>query len=59
MKNLKKIGREDLKSIKGGLRQCPEDGQCGNGWCCSGGACRLISGASPSTYLCDYIPPID
>lgn len=55
MKNLKKISRHNLKSIKGGIRICPENGDCGPGWCCSGGGCRLISGASPETYLCN--PP--
>lgn len=56
MKNLKKISRESLRSINGGLRMCPPDGDCGSGWCCSNGACRLIAGASPSTYLCDAVP---
>ncbi|MCS3530816.1 bacteriocin-like protein [Chryseobacterium sp. JUb7] len=56
MKNLRKITRDSLKTIKGGLRQCPEDGDCGPNWCCANGACRLISGASPSTYLCTYYP---
>lgn len=53
MKNLQKMSRENLKSIKGGLRQCPLDGDCGPGYCCSKGACRPFSGASPTTYLCD------
>ncbi|MDH6252201.1 hypothetical protein M2347_001928 [Chryseobacterium sp. H1D6B] len=53
MKNLKKVSRDSLKTIKGGLRACPLDGDCGSGWCCSGGACRTIAGASPSTYLCN------
>ncbi|SHM45990.1 bacteriocin-like protein [Chryseobacterium polytrichastri] len=56
MKNLKKVSRENLKTIKGGLRMCPLDGDCGSGWCCSNGACRTIAGASPSTYLCTYYP---
>ncbi|MFP3599295.1 bacteriocin-like protein [Chryseobacterium sp. SIMBA_029] len=53
MKNLQKVTRESLKTIKGGLRQCPIDGDCGPGYCCSKGACRPFSGASPTTYLCD------
>ena len=56
MKNLKKMTREDLKTIKGGYRTCPDDGDCGPDWCCANGACRLISGASASTYLCTYYP---
>ncbi|MDH6252202.1 hypothetical protein M2347_001929 [Chryseobacterium sp. H1D6B] len=55
MKNLKKITRESLKTIKGGYQKCPEDGQCGNDWCCADGACKPISGAGHG-YLCTYIP---
>ena len=57
MKNIKKISRERLKTIKGGLRMCPEDGNCGGDWCCANGACRPIAGAGPDTYLCT--PPLN
>ncbi|MCL1672087.1 bacteriocin-like protein [Elizabethkingia ursingii] len=55
MKNLKKLSRESLKGINGGYRMCPEDGNCGDGFCCAGG-CRPISGAGPNTYLCSPPP---
>jgi len=53
MKNLTKISRENLKTIKGGFRMCPADGNCGDNWCCAAGGCRLISGAGPNTYYCN------
>ncbi|PUB34644.1 hypothetical protein C8J95_102309 [Elizabethkingia sp. YR214] len=55
MKNLKKLSRESLKEISGGYRMCPEDGNCGDGFCCGPGGCRSIAGAGPDTYLCS--PP--
>lgn len=42
MKNLKKISRENLKVIKGGLRYCNSEELCAEGWCCSGNTCRPI-----------------
>ncbi|MCT2562848.1 bacteriocin-like protein [Chryseobacterium herbae] len=59
MKNLKKISRENLKSIKGGLRRCPENGECGGDQCCANGVCRPIAGAGPNTYYCTPPPMID
>ncbi|MCL1668847.1 hypothetical protein M2T82_12300 [Elizabethkingia ursingii] len=57
MKNLKKISRENLRAINGGFRMCPEDGNCGNNYCCStAGGCRPISGAGPNTYYCIAFP---
>lgn len=50
MKNLKKMSRENLKTIKGGLKYCGGGEPCGEGWCCAGSACRPIN--SP------YCPPI-
>lgn len=55
MKNLKKLSRENLKEISGGYRMCPEDGNCGDEFCCAPGGCRSIAGAGPKTYLC-YAP---
>lgn len=34
---------------------CPEDGNCGDGFCCALRGCRSIAGAGPKTYLC-YAP---
>lgn len=34
---------------------CPEDGNCGDGFCCAPGGCRSLAGAGPKTYLC-YAP---
>jgi hypothetical protein len=45
MRNLKKLSRESLKGINGGYRMCPEDGNCGDGFCCGPGGCRSIAGA--------------
>ncbi|MBK1896405.1 hypothetical protein [Chryseobacterium paridis] len=46
--NLKSLERNQLKTILGGFRQCPEDMECGNDWCCINGACRPISQAGPN-----------
>ncbi|GEN73562.1 MULTISPECIES: bacteriocin-like protein [Chryseobacterium] len=59
MKSLKKISREGLKTIKGGLRQCPLDGNCGGDQCCANGVCRSIAGAGPNTYYCTPPTVID
>ncbi|MGN7864761.1 bacteriocin-like protein [Chryseobacterium sp. 22458] len=42
MKNVKKISRENLKAIKGGLKYCNDELPCGEGWCCAGRTCRPI-----------------
>lgn len=54
MKNLKKLSRENLRLVSGGLRSCMDG--CGPGECCSNGACRRGPNTGPRTYLCD--PPI-
>ncbi|WP_131368730.1 bacteriocin-like protein [Chryseobacterium luteum] len=59
MKNFKKISRQGLKTIKGGLRQCPLDGECGGNQCCASGVCRPIAGAGPNTYYCTPPTMID
>ncbi|WP_185289423.1 bacteriocin-like protein [Chryseobacterium lactis] len=41
MKNLKKISRESLRTIEGGLN-CNNEEPCGEGWCCAGRTCRPI-----------------
>lgn len=46
MKNLKKLSRENLKSIKGGYKMCIEELPnygCGDGECCYNNACRRFS----------------
>ncbi|WP_157859474.1 bacteriocin-like protein [Chryseobacterium angstadtii] len=42
MKNLKKISRENLKSVKGGLRYCDDQQRCGVKSCCANGVCRPL-----------------
>ncbi|SHE99122.1 MULTISPECIES: hypothetical protein [unclassified Chryseobacterium] len=51
MKNLKKVSRENLKTIKGGLKYCGGGEPCGKGWCCAGSSCRPIT----SPYCADLI----
>lgn len=54
MKNLNKISRENLKSIKGGFKMCnaelPNFG-CGNDFCCGPGGCRRISDLPPGSCV--------
>ncbi|HAY3534538.1 TPA: hypothetical protein JRX32_001140 [Elizabethkingia anophelis] len=54
MKNLKKLSRENLRLVSGGLRSCMDG--CGLGECCSKGVCRSGPNTGPRPYLCD--PPI-
>ncbi|MDG4652670.1 bacteriocin-like protein [Chryseobacterium arthrosphaerae] len=54
MKNLKKVSRESLKSIKGGFKMCnselPNFG-CGDAeiFCCGPGGCRRIADLPPGS----------
>jgi hypothetical protein len=48
MKNLKKVSRQSLKSIKGGFARCDSEQEnhgCGDAtiFCCGPGGCRKIS----------------
>ncbi|WP_449384817.1 bacteriocin-like protein [Chryseobacterium shigense] len=45
MKNLKKVSRDHLKTIKGGLSYCNEQRYCNIKFCCADGVCRPIDSA--------------
>ncbi|WP_157844705.1 bacteriocin-like protein [Chryseobacterium sp. Leaf405] len=56
MKNLKKVSRESLKSIKGGFKRCESDQEnqgCGDAltFCCGPGGCRRISDLPPGSCI--------
>jgi hypothetical protein len=56
MKNLKKVSRESLKSIKGGFKRCESDQPnygCGDAefFCCGPGGCRKISDLPPGSCI--------
>ncbi|BEV04780.1 MULTISPECIES: bacteriocin-like protein [Chryseobacterium] len=56
MKNLKKISRQSLKSIKGGFKMCDanqENFGCGDSsiFCCGPGGCRRIQDLPPGSCI--------
>lgn len=56
MKNLNKISRQSLKSIKGGFKMCDNEALnygCGDAefFCCGPGGCRRISDLKPGSCI--------
>jgi hypothetical protein len=56
MKNLKKISRQSLKTIKGGFARCDSEQPnfgCGSAdvFCCGPGGCRKIADLPPGSCI--------